>query len=110
VIQPILVIQVRRQAFGALPFKDIHWSCQISIQQQELKQLRVSVECWFGRQQMLWGIIHGMYRWSKDHFDLNFDITALLTNEHIGISALAGTNQSFHLLYLQQQSIELQKH
>jgi len=33
VIQPILVIQVRRQAFGALPFKDIHWSCQISVQQ-----------------------------------------------------------------------------
>jgi len=50
---------------------------------------------------MLWGIVCRMYRWSKDHFNLNFDITALLTNKHIGISALAGTNQSFHLLSLQ---------
>jgi len=52
----------------------------------------------------------GDVQMSKDHFNLNFDITALLTNKHIGISALARTNQSFHLLYLQQRSIKLQKH
>jgi hypothetical protein len=59
---------------------------------QELKRLWVFVKCWFGHQQLLWGIIHRTYSWSKQHFDLDFDITALLTNEHIHISSLMVTD------------------
>jgi len=77
---------------------------------EELKRLRVSVECWFGRQQNLWGIIKGVYRWSKEHFDLDFDITALLTNEHIECAELLATDLNFHLAYLEQRTAESVQH
>jgi len=54
------------------------------------------------RQLNLWGIIHGIYKWSHQNFDLDFDIT-LLTNEHISVESPAQVDQSFHLAYVQQQ-------
>jgi len=54
------------------------------------------------RQQNLWGIIRGIYKWSHQNFDLDYDITALLTNEHIAVESLAQVDWSFHLAHVQQ--------
>jgi len=43
------------------------------------------------------GIIRGIYKWSCQNFDLDYDIMALLTNEHIAVESLAQVDQSFHL-------------
>jgi hypothetical protein len=64
---------------------------------QELKWLWVFIKCWFGVGDHSQDIL-----WSKQHFDLYFDITALLTNEHIHIYSLMVTDLSFHLSYLHQ--------
>ena len=46
-------------------------------------KLRVPVEQFFGRLTKLWDILSGVFCFDHDHFDLDFNICVLLTNEHI---------------------------
>ena len=51
-------------------------------QSTELAKIRVVVEQFFGRFYMLWNMFR-KYRYSQSTFDTDFNICALLTNEHI---------------------------
>jgi hypothetical protein len=44
---------------------------------EELSQIRVWIECFFGRMQQLFAIMRGVYRWDHRNFDMDFEDCAL---------------------------------
>jgi hypothetical protein len=64
---------------------------------EELSQIRVWIECFFGRMQQLFAIMRSVYRWDHRNFDMNFENRALLTNEHIQNNQLTELDRNFCL-------------
>lgn len=67
-----------------------------SVEREALKRIRVPIERWFGRQQSLWHIIRGPYRWDHTHLDTDFEVCGLLTNEHIRRLDLQEQDREFY--------------
>jgi hypothetical protein len=63
----------------------------------ELSQLRCPVERFFGRLKCLWKIFTSEFRLDHAHFDMDFDICCLLTNESIERKQLAVEDGDFYL-------------
>ena len=57
----------------------------------------------------LWKILRGVYRWSHENFDVDFDNCCLLTNLHIKNNNLEEVDRIF-LLQVSQQKIQLHEH
>jgi hypothetical protein len=64
------------------PMKGLVSLAQASIN-NELKALRVPVECYFGRMWKLWTMLHKPYPYDHQIIDMDYENMALLTNEHI---------------------------
>jgi hypothetical protein len=62
----------------------------------ELQLIRVPVEQFFGRMQKLFAIFREVYRWDHEHFDTDYEIGVLLTNEHIAHTALVEDDQRLY--------------
>ena len=84
--------------------------------QNDLKKLRVPVECFFGRMKHLWRICHTVYRSAHEHFDADINICVFLTNEHIRGSRLEMddeksflAHQTNHFEKVQQEAIKRKK-
>jgi len=92
-------------------------------EQQELSRLRVPVECFFGRLQKLWAVLRDVYRsafqintiltytyfrWDHTHFDKDFDLCVLLTNEHIRANRISPEDRLFleQLNSIRQEAVE----
>jgi hypothetical protein len=76
---------------------------------EELKNLRVHVECFFGRMYKLWGVIRNIYKWDHDFFDLDFENCAMLTNEHIRANQLTEEDRIFYRKYLSSRVSEAER-
>ena len=63
---------------------------------RELCRIRVVVEQFFGRLKSLWSLFRKPYRFAHDRFDMDFDICAMLTNEHIKANLLEDNDQQFY--------------
>jgi len=70
---------------------------------KEMEKIRVPVEHFFGRLKGLWGILRETYRWDHSHFDDDFDICVLLTNEHIRVHELLHQDYKMHKQILSSQ-------
>lgn len=57
---------------------------------------RVPVEQFLGRLVKLWGVFRGTWRWDESHFDEDFYLACLLTNEHIANNTLVEDDQIFY--------------
>ena len=64
--------------------------------QRELCRVRLVVEQFFGRFKTLWSMFRKPYRFSHEKFDIDFDICAMLTNEHIKANLLLEKYQVFY--------------
>jgi len=75
------------------------------VEGTELARLRVPVEQYFGRLTKLWGILSSTYKYDQDHFDIDFNICALLTNEHIKVNQLEEIDREFYLALLEHRKL-----
>lgn len=62
----------------------------------EISNLRVPIECFFGRQWKLFGVARNIYRWDHKHFDMDFENMCLLCNDHIEQHQLTTTDAEFY--------------
>ena len=75
---------------------DVHRICPVKNPQNHhdrtmnnlLSQIRVHVECYFGRLLGLFNIFRSCYRWSHKHYNQDFLICCGLTNEVITLMSL----------------------
>ena len=51
--------------------------------------------------QKLWAIVRGTYHWDHEHFDLDYNICVLLTNENIAKTQLEEADRLFYLQVLE---------
>ena len=72
-----------------------------TLQNFDKNKIRVAIECFFGRTKKLWKMFREVYRWSHENFDLDFDICALLTNEHIRNNRLEEIDKNFGIQVMQ---------
>ena len=79
------------------------------MKNREKSLIRVPVECFFGRLKKLWKILRGIYRWSHENFDIDFDICCLLTNLHIKSNRLEEIDRTFLLQLFQQKNLVLEE-
>lgn len=77
------------------PTKGQNLTLQQRVINKELHKLRTPIEQFFGRLQQLWPILRNCYRWDHRHFDDDFTICVLLTNEHIRRLELSELDFSF---------------
>lgn len=70
--------------------------------------IRVPVEQYFGRMWKAWGALRHPYRFDHAHFDDDYDLLCLLTNELIAATPLNDDDHSFYtqLLHLRRQKSE----
>jgi hypothetical protein len=71
---------------------------------EELSQIRVWIECFFGRMQQLFAIMRGVYRWDYRNFNMDFENCALLTNKHIQSNQLAELDRKFYLMVAKERT------
>lgn len=71
------------------------------VSNHEKAKIRVKIEQFFGRQEKLWTLTAKTYRNSHKTLDADFDISILLTNEHIAVNEeankLVDADRDFHL-------------
>ena len=65
-----------------------------------INRIRVVVEQYLGRVLSSWGLVHGVYRWDHAHFNYDFRICALLTNELIQHNNLNELDAQFYVKYV----------
>lgn len=59
-------------------------------------RFRVPVDQFFGRMWKKWGILRNVYRFDHAHFDSDFDVLCLLTNEGIAVTSLSEEDALFY--------------
>ena len=57
----------------------------------------------------LWSVVRNIYRWDHRHFDIDFDICALLTNEHIKRRQLETIENRFYTKVTQEKREEIDR-
>eukprot|EP01112_Ceratiomyxa_fruticulosa_P003473 TRINITY_DN1382_c0_g1_i1.p1 TRINITY_DN1382_c0_g1~~TRINITY_DN1382_c0_g1_i1.p1 ORF type:complete len:439 (-),score=72.51 TRINITY_DN1382_c0_g1_i1:174-1490(-) len=75
----------------------------------ELAEIRVAVEQFFGRLEQKWAVFRHCYRWSHDHFDMDFATACWLTNECIQERELVQDDAVFHRTLLDARAIRQQE-
>ena len=63
---------------------------------RRLSAMRSVVEMFFGRVARLWHVFVKAWKYDHDHFDTDFTIACLLTNEHISLTALFDQDEHAH--------------
>lgn len=64
---------------------------------EEVSRLRNPIEWLFGRLWRQWGILRFVYRWDHKHFDSDYDICCLLTNELMRTTDLNERDYEFYM-------------
>lgn len=67
----------------------------------ELSGIRSCVEIFFGRMHQNFAMIRNVHRWNHEHFDMDFDLCVLLTNELILTTNLEQEDANFLLKSLE---------
>ena len=62
----------------------------------ELAHICVSIRQFFSHMQLLWNMWCGVYHEDHSHFDINYDICLMLTNENIKFYILKDENAKFY--------------
>jgi len=79
------------------------------IENEEIKRIRIWVECFFGRMHMVYPFVRRPYPFSLLNFDSDIDNIILLTNEHIRIrSPVAREERKQYFEFLRQGRAERQ--
>lgn len=70
---------------------------------REKSRLRVPNERYFGRLTLSWGVMRNVYRWDHSHFDADFCIFVLLTNELIRAHQLEEQDREAYLKFVKSR-------
>lgn len=66
------------------------------IHKEGQESLETSAEQFLGRLLRLWGVFRKKWIWDRSHFDYDFAIACLLTNEHLQLALLDSSDSGFY--------------
>lgn len=83
-----------------VPHKGANLSHAQRTHNDHVNAVRVPIECLFGRNMQLHGVVRGIYRWDHLHFQMDVENSFLLTNENIMVCYCTLAPSDLYFIYI----------